>query len=100
MPERCFKIADSVHRYDDEINKNFDCDDPTLINIPKGSKYLQKWIDYPVNPSYNYSDGGYLCTSGEVIPSNLKCDGKEDCMDGSDEGEKNGCPNLAKGIYV
>ena len=40
MPDRCFKIADS----DDEINKDFDCDDRTLVEIPKGSEHLQKWI--------------------------------------------------------
>lgn len=99
-PHQCIRICgvddDDV---DCENNKNATmqtfCKSPTFTISPM-KKELKIWINYPAKPSFNYSEGGYQCKSGMVIPDQLRCDGEYDCDDKSDEGEENDCPNVTK----
>ena len=97
LPDRCFRIGGVDDDYEDlkNIKENFDCENTTFTIMPV-KKELTVWMNYPAKPSFNYSEGGYQCKSGFVIPITLRCDGNYDCDDNSDEGDENNCPNLTK----
>lgn len=58
-----------------------------IVDLPQKRIYLLTW-----KLNFCFLGKHFQCTSGLVIPSELYCDSRQDCNDGSDEPE--GCqPN-------